>query len=508
MLLSSKKDSPLLFLIVKSIISVSIIAFSYSLINNGQMMFALILYSILILYYTVSYKKIYGYIIVEHLNPFMLCIFAMIFVLLAQYLIKHIDKFLGKGLEISILIEMVYYSMAAVIALAVPMAMLVCTLMAFGRLSSDNEITAMKSSGIQYFKLVLPPLIFSSIVAIIMIYFNNWILPNMNYESKKLLSEISTKNLKVILDSKQLNNQIDGFSIYFENEGKDNTKKPNQDGYDFFKDVVILEKGKFNKKIKKTITSNKAYKVNNFDSQHMTFLLENGSLYQDLDDNKYQIIKFEKNQFKMNMDQFSFSHNQRRGDRELDFKGIKDTIKWHSDLIDKCQQKIKRHIRRIDQISAISYPYNFLVNQHVPNISAQRLENEKYYKNIKLAIKKENNRIDGFQKQINKFLVEMHKKFSLPIACIVFILVGAPLGVTTRKGKFSISIGISVTFFIIYWAFLIAGENFADKGSINPVLAMWLPNIILFIIGIYFNYKINAGEKIYSKPTNPFKKND
>ena len=103
----------------------------------------------------------------------------------------------------------------------------------------------------------------------------------------------------------------------------------------------------------------------------------------------------------------------------------------------------------------------------------------------------------------------MHKKFSLPVACIVFILIGAPLGVTTKKGKFSISIGISVSFFIVYWAFLIAGENFADKGAINPILAMWLPNIILFFIGIYFNYKINIGENIFYKPKiNFFKKYD
>ena len=138
------------------------------------------------------------------------------FVLLAQYLIKHIDKFLGKGLDIIVLIEMIYYSMAAVVALAVPMAILVCTLMAFGRLSADNEITAMKSSGIKYYSLVLPPLILSTLVAVAMIYFNNWILPDMNYKSKKLLSEISTKNPEIMFEPKQLNTQVEGFTIYID----------------------------------------------------------------------------------------------------------------------------------------------------------------------------------------------------------------------------------------------------------------------------------------------------
>ena len=123
-------------------------------------------------------------------------------------------------------------------------------------------------------------------------------------------------------------------------------------------------------------------------------------------------------------------------------------------------------------------------------------------------INKEKKRIYEFESQIDKFRVEMHKKFSLPVACIIFILVGAPLGIVTRKGKFSINIGISLTFFLIYWAFLIGGENFADKGSINPALAMWLPNIVLLIVGIYLNYRINNGQRILQIPNlNLFKRN-
>ena len=99
-----------------------------------------ILISALLLFLISIYKKLYGYIIKEHLLPFFLSIFVMIFILLAQFLIKNIDKFLGKDLGIGLLFEMVYYNMAWVIALAIPMAILVCTLMAFGRLSSDNEI--------------------------------------------------------------------------------------------------------------------------------------------------------------------------------------------------------------------------------------------------------------------------------------------------------------------------------------------------------------------------------
>ena len=112
------------------------------------------------------------------------------------------------------------------------------------------------------------------------------------------------------------------------------------------------------------------------------------------------------------------------------------------------------------------------------------------------SIKHDKSEIEKKVKSKNKYEVELHKKFSLSIAGIVFVLVGAPLGIIARRGKFSISIAISLIFFLIYWAFLIAGEDFADKGQLDPAFAMWLPNIILLIIGFLLNLKIMSNKKI------------
>ena len=361
MLSINKKYQELIFLVCTMVAMAAIMTLGYYFTYINYPIWSIIIYSSLILYAVSTYKKIYGYIIKEHLVPVLLCMFAMMFVLLAHYLIKHIDKFLGKGLDVMVLIEMIYYSMAAVVALAVPMAILVCTLMAFGRLSADNEITAMKSSGIKYYSLIFPPLIFSTLVAAAMIYFNNWILPDMNYKSKKLLSEISTKNPEIMFEPKQLNTQIEGFTIYI--DSMDDEK---------FKDVTINESNQYNNKITKTIVSKNASIINYFDPNNIIIFLENGSLYQDLDDNKFQTIAFNTNQIKMDLNQFSFSNNQRRGDRELNFQGIKDTINWHANLIGESQKRIKRHIKRIDidpdrpnGLATITYPYNFLPHQYL-----------------------------------------------------------------------------------------------------------------------------------------------
>ena len=511
MLSINKKYQELIFLVCTMVAMAAIMTLGYYFTYINYPIWSIIIYSSLILYAVSTYKKIYGYIIKEHLIPFLLCMFAMMFVLLAQFLIKQIDKFLGKGLDVIVLIEMIYYSMAAVIALAVPMAILVCTLMAFGRLSADNEITAMKASGIQYYNLIIPPLLLSAVVAITMIYFNNWILPDMNYKSKKIISDITSKNLDIIFEPKQLNTQLEGFTIYFESIEEDPDKNEGENGRKFFKDVFITQHNRHNSNIIRTIVSKKAYRVNDFNSNHIIILLEKGNMYQKIGDGqKYRIIQFDENQIKIDKNQFSYSGGRKqKGDRELNYKEIQDTIQFHINLIDESKGRIKRTIGRIDSHAPITYPFNFIANYYI-NQKKEPLHpsNAKKYDNTQNSIQREKKRIREFESQIDKFRVEMHKKFSLPVACIIFILVGAPLGVITRKGKFSINIGISLTFFLIYWAFLIAGEDFADKGSINPALAMWLPNIVLLIIGFYLNYRVSNGQKIFQLPNLAiFKKN-
>ena len=106
-------------------------------------------------------------------------------------------------------------------------------------------------------------------------------------------------------------------------------------------------------------------------------------------------------------------------------------------------------------------------------------------KNLKRGIESDFSLINSYLKSINKYRVELHKKFSIPIASLVFILIGAPLGIIVRKGGFAVSMSLSLGFFIVYWAFLIAGEEFADRGIMSPILSMWLPNVIFGIIGSY-----------------------
>jgi len=117
-------------------------------------------------------------------------------------------------------------------------------------------------------------------------------------------------------------------------------------------------------------------------------------------------------------------------------------------------------------------------------------------KNLKRGINTDFSLINSYTKSINTYKVELHKKFSIPFACIIFIIIGAPLGIMSKKGALGSSISISLLFFIIYWAFLIGGEELADRGFLDPALSMWLPNIVLGLVGIYLCQSIINEKKI------------
>ena len=123
---------------------------------------------------------------------------------------------------------------------------------------------------------------------------------------------------------------------------------------------------------------------------------------------------------------------------------------------------------------------------------------ERRLKNLKRGIESDFSLITSYQNSINKYLVELHKKFSIPFASVVFILIGAPLGMISRKSGFAMSMAFSLGFFIIYWIFLISGEEFADRGLLSPILSMWLPNIVLGTLGTILCYLQSLEQNLFN----------
>jgi len=388
------------------------------------------------------------------------------------------DKFLGKGLSLGTVLKFLVYNSAWIISLAIPMSILIATLMAFGRLSSDNEITAFKASGISMNKLILPAMIFGLIVFSLITPFNLWVLPEMNHNVRKISHEIS-RNRPDIEFNEQLLNTFSDKIIYV-------GKRLNTHSFD---NVVIFDKAQ---KDHTTIMAEKG----NFKSfqDGIVINLQNGSIHEELANNEYRKTYFDTYKIAIPFDQleFNLSNNLIRQERELNVNALLKKITFYKNNIKNSEQKITLNDNKIDSLNKLLTIHENKKNLLMINMIKNQIDNQtsRKDKNFKL--------IKNYKKQINKYSVEVHKKFSIPIACFIFILLGTPLGIMAKNSNMSVSIAISILFFIVYWSFLIAGEDFADRGRFNPALSMWAPNIFLGMIAFYL-YSLISKENINFK---------
>ena len=446
-------------------------------------------------------KIINRYILKEHLIPFLLSLIILLFVLLANFLIKSIDKFLGKGLDIMLLIEFVFLNMAWILALAVPMAILIATLMAFGRLSSDNEVTALKASGIDFLSLLKPALIFGFIVSVLMIIFNNYFLPDMNHKARLLSSDFSRKRPDIEFDVGYFIDDLPNNSIFL--GGREDT---------LFTDIIIFNR---NSDVQQRTITAETGTIHTLKDGFLLNLYDGSINELSKEKDEYRIIDYKTYNIVVPVENMTLSRNNSniRGDREMSYAMMLDKIDFFNKKLKLIEERIYNRLHKeIDFDLSLSDDMNqdyalLMIEQYQTNkldslnkkepllISAfnRRLEN------LKRGINNDYSLINSYYKSINIYNVELHKKFSIPFACIIFIIIGAPLGIIAKKGGFGVSISISLLFFITYWAFLIGGEELADRGLLDSGLSMWLPNIILGLIGLYLCYRISKEKNIINK---------
>tara|TARA_X000001036_G_scaffold157479_1_gene149525 strand:- start:1269 stop:2612 length:1344 start_codon:yes stop_codon:yes gene_type:complete len=445
-------------------------------------------------------KLLKKYILKEHFTPFFYSLLIVIFLLFTNFLLRAIDRFLGKGISLSIILEYLFMNLGWILALATPMAILIATLMSYGRFSEDNELTALKSSGISFLRIIYPGIIFSALIAIPLIGFNNFILPEMNYKARMLARDIYKKKPDLNIDVGYFIDDLPKYSFIIKGKKRNKYQNIHIYGKDRSKTQTTIraEEGEF-----ETIGNNILVTLYNGEIHEVdTKVLQN-----------YRRIIFEKHQIIISLEDFTKTKNSKnlRTDREMNVKMLNNKINIFNKRIQSIKSRMKKYINKIDSS-------NFENIEHYNLI--MKLTLQKKVSNITLLkkISEQNNKDDnqraffqrlladmqmikGYEKNKNKYLVEIHKKFSLPIACTIFILIGAPLGIINKKGGFFIAIVFSFIFILLYYLFLIGGEGMADRNMIHGGLAMWLPNIVLGLIGLILIYLV-SNENYFSKNLN------
>jgi lipopolysaccharide export system permease protein len=391
---------------------------------------------------------------------------------------RFADRLVGKGLDTFIIVQLIVYNLAWMVVLVVPMAVLVATLMAFGTMSQNNEVTIMKSSGISLYKMMMAPLIAGAVIGYLLISFNNDVLPDANHEAKILMQDITNKKPTLSLEPGVFSQEVPNYAMLAREINQKNNELSDLVIYDYSNpakvNVVTAQKGKlyFSK-----------------DQTKLIMDLQNGEIHESESGGTvlYRKLIFNKHRIAMNAEQFSFQQSGpggQRGDRELssqDMLIIIDSLKreYNSEY-----KLLTNEINKYMFIDSANNKMPVIVNNEtaVPGaIYSRAIAKVTGTKNI---ISSNNNRLIIKEEEMDRFWVEVHKKYSIPAACIVFVLIGAPLGVMTRKGGFGVAAGISLFFFLIYWAFLIGGEKLADRNIVSPFIGMWAANIVLGAAGI------------------------
>ncbi|MGQ9805687.1 MAG: LptF/LptG family permease [Chlorobiales bacterium] len=446
-------------------------------------------------------KILHRHILLAHIGPFFFGFFTVIFVFLLQFLTRTLDRFVGKGLEVTVIIELIVLQIAWMVVLAAPMGVLIACLMAFGKMTNELEITAMRAGGISLWRLMYPVLIAGAILTLLVERFGNVVLPEANHQAKVLMIDISRKKPSFGLQENVFSNLIYGYSILARKTSETTSDIGGVTIYDYTRPqnetIITAETGKFEY---------------SSDLRYLIMTLFNGEMHE-VDKNtrkQYRRVEFQKHKVLLDASGFGFQRSDEsavsRGDRELSaatMLGICDSIQAQ---IDSTKNRIANATGETwsllfggTSLRADSLALDF--SQEITDATV-RADTLSYLRAIPLS--EYTNTIDrataiarnlqtqtanalfsigNNQEMQRKYLVEVHKKFSIPFACFCFVLVGVPLGVLAKRGGFGIGAGLSLAFFLMYWAFLISGEKLADRAIVPPSVAMWAGNVMLILIG-------------------------
>jgi lipopolysaccharide export system permease protein len=441
------------------------------------------------------------YILREHISPFFMGFGVVTFILTLDLLYDYLDLLIGKGIAPVKVLQLFVLGLGWMIALSVPCGVLVAALMAFGRLSQDNEISALRAGGINLIRVLLPPGVAAAVVAVLLGLFNNYVLPETNHAFATLLYEISQKKPTVQLKPGIFIDDFDGYTMYIGRLDDRSGKMEN---------VMIYDRTSRDRP-PTTVVAKTGWASFTADRRTLTLELHEGEIHSIPDSKapgKYRRTLFKTHVINIPADKGALrSRRLHRGQRELSAGALLAEAQTLREQKENVEQSLYRTLSSQGYntvqaysrspgtgvemrggrpaFSALAAPLWVAYGLSRPGFSPPA---EGTLKEVVPA--RERRQIQSFmlekttlQKRINGYLVEVHKKFSVPFACIVFVFVGGPLGMMAKKSGPAIGFA-SILFFIFYYLCLLGGETLSDRGLLQPWFAMWAPNIALGVAGV------------------------
>jgi lipopolysaccharide export system permease protein len=434
-------------------------------------------------------KILTRYILREHIGPFLLAFLTITFLLIIDLVPKIIDHIIDKDLEVAVVFEIIGLNLAWMLALSIPMSVLVATLMAFGRLTSDFEITAIKASGVNLLRVLVPLLVAGALLMVGMIEFNDRVLPDLNKRSRLLWADISAMRPTLVFRSGVFITDIPGYLVLLDKIDHSTSRVESvniTDTRDRTKpQIIVAEYG---------------YLEMTDRGRNMRFTLYNGEVHSlDIrDPNNYRRVSFE--EYVKNVSDVKSelvrSDTEFRSDREMSISDMQDRVGKARLTVEPFRQRMTA---ALEVRASHLFSDSFVVKQtDSVTDSAAFSQVRQDAATLLRQVERGYQQLQSQQRVVDKYSIEIYKKYSIPAASLAFVLLGAPLGILTRRGGMGVAIAISIVLFTIYWAFLIGGEDLADRGLMSPFWAMWIANILLGALGLYLLYIVASEKPILS----------
>lgn len=388
----------------------------------------------------------------------------IVFVLVIDVILQMLDQVLSKGLVAGVALQLFVYNLAWIVALAVPMAVLIAVLVVFGRLSADNELLALKAAGISFTRVITPVILAALLLSLVMIWFNDQVLPDWNHRARELAASLKRAKAALVLKQKEgvfmrdlgpyhllirhvdeETNQLSGLTLYDTGQPGPPTTLRAAAGR-----IEIFDEGRY---MRLTLEDGESHRIDSDDPGRFS----RGTFAR-------QVLHI-----RDKSRDFSGYRSTYRSDREMNVTAMLAAVEGF-------------HLENERSLAAIDSTVDAFVQQVTDSTDTTGFADRG--RRLQSRIDRQLTLVESRRRRADSYLVEVHKKFSIALACVVFVLVGAPVGALTRARGAAVSVAVSLFFFFAFWMFLIGGEELADRGFVPPGVAMWAPNVILGAIGV------------------------
>jgi len=464
-------------------------------------------------------KKLDKYMLKNFLVLFFMTFAICCFILLMQLIWMRINDIVGKGVGVSVLMEFLLYAVAGVVPMALPLAILLASLMTFGNLGEKFELTAMKAAGISLFRIMRPLTLFVALLSVGAFFFSNYVLPQSQLKFWTLVFSLRQKSPELDIPQGEFYPGVTGYNIYVR-------KKEASTG--LLCDLMIYDySAGFQNATVMVADSGRLYFTE--DHQHLLLCLYNGESFENLDNQQQKAMQTQKS---VPYRREIFKRKQLLIDFNSGFERMDESV-----LQDQHVSKdVKALVQSIDSISVLSasrgreqsnklIDTRYLGREHrerkvLPPVTEEDRERRDPYviyagfsraekeKALDYAVKRagyardviQYNAImlEDYQRYMRKHAIELHRKFTLAFACLIFFFIGAPLGAIIRKGGLGAPVVISVVLFIIYYIIDNAGYKMAREALWPVWQGMWLSSFVLLPIGIFLTYKAATDSGLFN----------